>query len=529
MTVNKINSYVSTKRYGLIKPQIKNTAEREKRIPCCDPQKRTSLLNSVPFYNLYLNKSNLSFKGCPEKLQQINVTSYIDAISLYTLLKHGNYLDSHDDIYNPENKLIRKRNLSFLNKIKTDEDKQKFIEFYKYITGFPDLKKVSQRIESEFINSVKNTEAELKGNEYKCISAGYDDTCSVGKKLAIPGSDIDRAYIILQGSDNEYKDKKIVQKFSGKLWNNTDQRILSYNHDNSFPSIMTLRQVKKYLEEINSKKFNFDKEKCQKLVNSEYQNLEKAAEYNILLSDCFERKNESLNSLQDLTKDDVKNFAFFIESFRDGKEVISSLQSEKLRDDIKSYDFYKYSNAAQIRALKSAINSGREQKSKIIKRLSLQNEFDKWPIDKQYEFIKTLIKYSCDDQEDFSEYFSNDYDVKLKYEPLLGRLTKGSRDELYLPEFTPYYDGYTMKYGKNKSVNLFKGYCDEVLWIDSYFTSDIERVLEDINKIKKVNLFKNINRIQCPQPLYYISGFYPINNYTENRRQIYEMRLNDEN
>ncbi len=477
--------------------------------------------------NIAKRNNQIPFRGTPEPLNAGFVYNAEGAIRAYDCLREGKYLDIHDDNYNPENKEIREANLAFLDNLYTESDRQKFIEHYQKITGFPDLAEVSRKIENEYADSIRRTSQALNSPEYLCISAGFDGTCSVGKRRALPGSDVDKPFIILRGTDNAVKNELIVNKFKGELWKNTDQRLVSYNHDTSFPTVMTVSQVKNQIREINNRTMylDFDSKKMENLVETEYKDLEKAAEYNILISDVFKKQNKYFNQADSMTKEDVKNFAYFIESLRDGKKVISTYEAYELVDSIKDYDFYKYSNVAQMKAMQNAISSGKEQKTKIIKRQMLESSFKKWPIDEQYNFVKTLIKYSCEDQSGHSEYFNNDYDVKAKYKPLLGRLTKGDRDELFLPEFDKIQGGVKMKYGKSKQVCLYSGYNDRILWVDSSKTDDITRVLEDIDKIKTIKQFNNVEIIQCPRPDSAISGFGPISHYTANGSTIYEARV----
>ena len=285
---------------------------------------------------------------------------------------------------------------------------------------------------------------------------------------------------------------------------------------------MTLRQIREKISiiENSTKSLELDHKLYSSLVENEYDNLEKAASYNILISDRFPRKSKYSN--QALNKEDVKNFAYFIEALRDGKEIISTPESKNLKDELSESNFYKYSNVAQIRAMKNAILQGKEQKSKILKRQELEKKFDAMRVFEQFNLIIDIIKYSCELENGHIEYFRNDYDIKSKYKPLLGRLTKGDREEYFIPEFKKIPYGVNMQYSKNSSVNLYNGYSDEILWIDSSNSSDIERVLEEIDRIKTITQFKNIKKIQCPKPSNNISNFGAIGHYTENGIQIYE-------
>ncbi len=520
--VNEINVRKIEKSNSLQTHYFDSTSSEKARLALL-----VNTINGLNKNMSFNNSSKVAFRGTPERLPKRYIATEEDAIEQYDYLKHGKYLDIHDDIYNPENRDIRSENLSFLDKLVTQKEKKVFINYFEGVTGFPNLKDVSINIENEFKNSILRASDKLLYKKYECISAGYDETCSVGKRFAFPGSDLDKAFIIIRGTDNDKANKEIVNKFKGELWDNTDQRILSYNHDTSFPTVMTVKQVLDQIREIDlrTQSVQFDRESMSNLVESEYKDLEKAADYNILVSYKFDVKNRQLSSSNALTKEDVKNFGYFIESLRDGKKIIDNTEGQSLIEEINDYDFYKFSNVAQIRAMKNAIKSGKEQKAKIVKRQSLEDNFNKWTIDEQYNFVKNLIKYSCEDQSGYEDYFSNDYDIKAKYKPLLGILTKGDRSEFFVPEFSKIKDGIRMKYGTDQSVNLYSGYSNNVLWVDSKNPRAITRVLEDIDRVKTIKQFNNVNIVQCPRPSGEVKNFGPINFYTANRSQIYEARI----
>ena len=141
---------------------------------------------------------------------------------------------------------IRKDNYSFLDKLSSYVDKSAFIEKFCEFTKFPNIREVSEKIDRTFKDCLSNISRNLNGygydTTYTVVDSGYDPTCSVGLKKALPGSDLDKGYIILQG--NGYNDEEVVNKFKGELWNNLDQRIVSLNHPDTFPAVYTKKQVK---------------------------------------------------------------------------------------------------------------------------------------------------------------------------------------------------------------------------------------------------------------------------------------------
>ena len=98
-------------------------------------------------YNVYHSQTrnnprrSLTFKGTPIYLDLSN-----NNIENYNRLSNGSYLDIHDDLFSPSNKTIRAHNLSFLDKIVTEEEKKKFVDYYKSVTKFPSLADVSENI-----------------------------------------------------------------------------------------------------------------------------------------------------------------------------------------------------------------------------------------------------------------------------------------------------------------------------------------------------------------------------------------------
>ena len=477
--------------------------------------------------NLLNREMNISFKGTP-----IYMNLSYDSLVNYNRLSNGSYLDIHDDIFAPQNKDIRRHNLSFLDYIYSLEDKKKFIENFERVTKFPDLKAVSENIEDEFKKSIMAVSQESNNYMYEVVAAGYDETCSVGKRKALPGSDLDKSFIIIKGDIFDVwgrnKEKEVVDDFKGKLWAKTDQRILSYNHDTSFPTVMTVNQVRNNIRTLNevTKVMNFDRNEMSKLVQEEYSDLIKASKFNIILARYLPKKKYD-HPFDTLNKENVKNFAYFIESVRDGKKVITSPIFDCLIKEIENSDFYKYSNVAQMKAMKNAINSGLEQKTKISLRKDLEKNFKEWPIEKQFDFVKTLIMYSCEDETKFMEYFNNDRNIKELYKPLLGLLCYGDEKRRINPEFVIGDKSIDLFLSKDNPVKLYQGFSPNVLWIDSGEKDIIEDVLLQVDKLKKTKLFQYIDRVQAPmtKTSFLPEKFYGIDFFTSDCYRIMERML----
>ena len=475
-------------------------------------------------YDLFGKSAPATFEGRPWPLPYIPVRQCQDAVEIHSLFSLGNYLDANDDDVAPENIKIREKNYGFLDALKYHFQKEFFINYYKKLTSFPDLEKVSQKIEEELVKALKLTEEDLGDKEYGVLAAGYDKTCSVGRGLAFPGSDLDKSFVIIRGCDDADLNKQIVQNFKNKLWEKTDQRLLSFNHDISFPNVCTVKEISDNLETIEKKTsyILLDEKRLIENLENEYQNLEKATEYNKFIAANFkDKKNTSEN---ELSKQAVKNFAFLIESIREGKILVENESYTKMIDEIEDYNFYKYTNLGQMRSMRNAITAGIETKSKMVLRENLKEKFDSWTVEKQYNFIKNLIKYSSEDNTDFQEYFKNDRDFKNLYKNTLNIISRGNENLYNRPEFKKLSNGILMEYGINKSVMLMKSIRPDVLWIESREKEDIEEVILHIEKIKQSEYFSSVKKIHCLKPHQNIENFYKTT-YSHPEGTIYERIL----
>lgn len=482
------------------------------------------------YYSQTRNKSrcSLTFVGTPIYL---NLSD--NNIENYNRLANGSFLDIHDDLFAPNNKIIRAHNLSFLDKIATESEKQKFVDYYKSVTGFPNLSQVSENIEREFIRSINTVSESFGDYDYSVVAAGYDETCSVGRGRALPGSDLDKAFIILRGDIsgkyNPAKEYRLVNNFRNRLWYATDQRILSYNHDTSFPTIMTINQIKDYISKLDriTARMVLNTPKLKHYVEEEYLDLIKASTFNIQLSKHLPKRKYD-DSYNTLNKENIKNFAYFIESIRDGKILTDTQYFKDLITQIKGSEFYQFSNAAQMRATRNAVNSGREGKTKINLRRNLETEFNGWDLNKQFEFIKTAIKYSCEAQDNFAEYFKNDRNFRDVYQPLLGILCYGDKNRRINPAFDIKPNMIDIYLSQTKPTRLYQGFAPYVLWIESKSSKIIEDILLHVDNLRKTQLFKNISMVQAPMPTWWDSlpdNFRKLNAFTKNGRMIIERSL----
>lgn len=386
--------------------------------------------NKVSGTNKGFNFTKTSFRGRPWEL---NPTTYgvpkqgdinaEQAIKLFDRLQVGNYLDIGNDSFEFElcNK-IREDNLSFLDRVTHPMDKENFIDYYKQVTGFPFLNKTSQNIKQAFIDAVNQSEKELNGGKHEVILAGYDGVCSVGRGRAFPGSDLDKAYVIIKGGEDYYEDKEAVNRFKGKLWFNTDQRLLSYNHDEAaFPQVYTKAQIEGITQAIENKdianRFFYSlklgshsavaKEQFKTMYGPfhmfslYHDDYVKANPYFIKYCQQFPNRISDTIFPNSPTREQVKNIGFTLEAIREGDHLIEK-GSLNLKDKIT----YHAANLSQISALKQRGDT----KEKRVNRINLENTFSKMELDKQFRFIKTLIESACANNrlfsQEFEQYFS---------------------------------------------------------------------------------------------------------------------------
>lgn len=373
-------------------------------------------------------RSNISFRGEPWRLNLYELgipvsteLSAAQAIKVYNEFKVGNYLDIGDDRHSYfHNANIRKQNLSFLDRVTNPSEKKKFINYYKELTGFPNLAVVSEKIKNEFVRAVAKSSNELNNyhctNRFDILEAGYDGVCSVGRNKALPGSDLDKAYIIIRGSGNKYGDKNDVNDFKGKLWFNTDQRILSYNHDEAaFPQVYTIQQIEKLVEAADRKYNNENYLKYLSLKDTYHDDYLKANPFFIELGHKFPMHSSDDIDIDNPSKENIKNVGFVLEALREGVyfSSLGKLDYSKLSKS----STYNLTNLSQLSALKNR----NDCKPKRLARENLKSDFDSWGIDKQYRFVKTLIESGCSNNTDFTEEFRSYFSRAGKdpFEPLL--------------------------------------------------------------------------------------------------------------
>ena len=169
-------------------------------------------------------------------------------------------------------------------------------------------------------------------------------------------------------------DSELVARYKGSLWDNTDQRILSLNNENTFPEVYTTDQMFGILDLLDrlTVRFQLDKNRDYFLAKREYDiNPVTAGEFNI--------KFAQHNDESEISKVLAKNFAYFIESVRDGKMIYSADDKLKRLIEQRIYlsPFAQMSNVTQMGAHTRLINKGiKPIKEKLRNREKLSAEFN---------------------------------------------------------------------------------------------------------------------------------------------------------
>ena len=267
--------------------------------------------------------------------------------------------------------------------------KKGFVEHFCEETGFPNLEKVSENIEREILQKIEEYASTI---HTKVLFAGYDKNCSVGKKMAFPGSDCDGMYFVFD--DGNYS----TPCARWDAVRNINQRLVS-TKDNSLPELFKLSEIKYHIayankgfkdlkRELNAK----DYEKFKENLNYDGTDFVKAAEFNIRLAKNipFDKKNE------------VAMLGFLTEILRSGR-VLANNFDDKTLNLIKRSPMYKYSNILRQDAFNNL------SKMKIKARQEIQTGFNKMKDEDKYELIKNIVlaSYSQPVSAKFEKYFKN--------------------------------------------------------------------------------------------------------------------------
>ena len=286
-----------------------------------------------------------------------------------------------------------KENLSFLDDLSIKE-KKIVVDEYKIMTGLPNFKTVNKNMSKEAINAINQI---AKENQFKTLYAGYNNSCSMGKELALPGSDIDGLVYLIDDKSgaNQY--------YRYLLGTKINQRLLETGADH-YPEVIPYLQAKEFInlaEESFSKQKFSDKELkgFDKAIDNFDENYVKAADFNIKIIKninidekiILKMKKDNLpqESIENATKQYKWDFLAtcqMLENYRQnkGNTLLNNLDSNT-KELFENSCLYKYSNITQQKAIMPYT------KDKLLERPKVLKNFDEWSLEKQFDFVKTTI------------------------------------------------------------------------------------------------------------------------------------------
>lgn len=246
-----------------------------------------------------------------------------------------------------------------------------FVKEYCEFTGFPNLEKIAENIDNEIL---KNISIMSHNGNNKALFAGYNSNSSIGRKMALPGSDCDGLFIVVEKHLSEKVNK-------GILGESINQRLV-LTTGTHYPEVFSIDDI---IAAIQKSEVAF-----RKIVNEEKIKLYesnilykgndhiKAAAFNIDIASQIENIHD---------KDMICEAAFFVELLRSGKVLLNNIDNRTL-DFIRNSALYKYSNLFRQEGLKGQL------KPKLINRQKLCNDFYNKSDEEKFEICRDLLASS---------------------------------------------------------------------------------------------------------------------------------------
>lgn len=254
---------------------------------------------------------------------------------------------------------------------KLDGMKNEFVDIFCKETGFPNLKKVTETMEGEILKCAEKLSSAIKA---PLLFAGYDKNCSMGRGLALPGSDCDGLFFVFG------KNSAPSISLRAEIGYTIDQKIINMpiNHT---PEVFNIDEIHNGFN-IANQAF---KELRKDLRATDYENFE----INILRNDNdFVRAGDFNIRLGKYINQNEKTFismiSYLAEYLRAGKVLANNLDNETIKL-IKSSPLYKYGNITRQEGLQYSV------KSKIDARKELENDFKNKDLDGKYNLIKDTL------------------------------------------------------------------------------------------------------------------------------------------
>ena len=298
-----------------------------------------------------------------------------DSKSFLNELKYENPQKKYSNTILPNKEAVEK--LKTLDKLTLTQQKE-FVKEFCLMTGFPDFQSTVQKIENEIFSSIHNL---AQQEDFDVSFIGYDSNCSVGRKLAFPGSDCDGLFMIID--TKKHKEPWYAGKIRWDFKDYVNQRILS-TPANHLPEVLSTNFIEQGLKLAKNafKECDFSEEdlkRFERLLDDNSNDFVKSAEFNIKLAQKI--PNEGAN------REIYYKTAMLAEIIRDGVVCKNDFNTELYSKILHSPLFY-YSNLMKQKGLKNSL------KSKYIARKELENNFYKMDFKKQFKLIKDILYFS---------------------------------------------------------------------------------------------------------------------------------------
>lgn len=292
--------------------------------------------------------------------------------------------------------------------------KREFIRQYCNITGFPDMREISSRINSEVIKALQIAQEKTGA---KVLFAGCNPTCSISNGHALPGSDLDTLFILLRDEDNTSEFKQEFKQATNSLLVGA-----TYNRTNDMPDVVKLGDIKASLslaqEIFNQHGLNKNSALYESNINQIIRDWTIAGQYNSDINRFIPEEKEGT----DETRTRLLRTGMLMEIIRDGNVFSDDLDLET-REFFENSCVYKYSNMQQMHSYKLA-----PLKQKHKNREEILSRFNDLSVDEQLDMIVNIIRI-------FNKY--NKKDVDEKYNCLFMDSGCGNMEDLIQPLLSP--------------------------------------------------------------------------------------------
>ena len=269
------------------------------------------------------------------------------------------------------------------------EQKAQFVKTFCQTTGFPDLNEVKKKIDKDITDTAKLV---CRAGEREPLFLGYTSCCSVGKGTALPGSDCDGLFLVI---DKMPDFKKLNNGLFGE---NINQRLVETSGAH-YPELFDIEYLMQYVE-LADKIFKEIKtpekiEEYKKNLERSDQDFMTAGQFNIDLAKEVEN---------DRTKNMLYLTAMFVEELRAGTVLINNLDAKTLRR-IKVSSLYKYSNVVRQEGFKNKTKEKWE-----IRKQTCNNFYNMTP-EEQFKLCREIFKSSLGIKEETKSDCYKDFDM----------------------------------------------------------------------------------------------------------------------